>query len=116
MRSLEINKRKIFYAQQVGTEEVGEYDETKAIYSDPQSLDIKVEYVNSSVSIVEYGRVVKCDVKLSTSKTSYPFNDKTVFWIDTPTSNPHDYVMAEVPKKSINGVVYYLKKVEVSNA
>lgn len=116
MRSLEINKRKIFYAQQIGAEEVDEYDEAKAIYSEPQPLDIKVEYVNSSVSITEYGRVVTCDVKLLTSNTSYPFDDKTVFWIDTSTSNPHDYVMAEVPKKSINGTVYYLKRVEVSHA
>lgn len=116
MRSLEINKRKIFYAQQIGTEEVGDYDEAKPIHGEPQSLDIKVEYVDSSISIAGYGKTSNCDVKLTTSKTSYPFDENTVFWIDVPTSAPHDYVMADLPKKSINGSVYYLKQVGVSNA
>lgn len=116
MRSLEINKRSIFFALQIGTEKVGVYNEVKPVYGEPQALDIKVEYVSSSVSVAEYGKSIKCNVKLCTSNTSYPFDKNTVFWIDVPVESPHDYVMAEKPKKSVNGTVYYLKKVEVSHA
>lgn len=116
MRTLEINKRKIFYAQRIGTEEVGDYDEAKPIYGEPQSIYIKVEYLNSSVYISEYGKTADCDVKLVTSKTSYPFDENTVFWIDSPISAPPDYVMEKLPKKSINGSLYYLKQAGVSNA
>ena len=116
MRTLEINKRKIFYALRIGTEKFGDYDEAKPVYGEPQSIYIKVEYLNSSVYISEYGKTADCDVKLVTSKTSYPFDENTVFWIDSPISDPPDYVMEKLPKKSINGSLYYLKRAGVSNA
>lgn len=116
MRSLEINKRDIFYAQPIRTEEVGDFDETKTIYGIPEKVSIKVEYVNSSVSITEYNKDSQCDVKLTTSKITLPFDETTRFWIDVPTSDPHDYVLAKLPQKSINGTVYRLKKVGVSHA
>lgn len=116
MRSLEINKREIYYAQRIGSIESGAYGEITPVYSEPKAIRIRVVYVDSSIYIAEYHKNSECDVKLITENTSYPFDENTVFWIDASVSFPHDYIMSQMPNKSLNGTVYYLKKVEVSDA
>jgi len=113
VRSLEINKRQIFYAQRVGTESVGDYGEARPVYSEPEPARMTVEYTDSSVLVAEYGKTSDCDVKLITAETDYPFDENTVFWIDAPTDAPHDYVMAKLPQRSLNGTVYSLRSAGV---
>lgn len=114
MRALEINKRKIYYADRIGNRE-NELGEREPIYSSPEVITIRVDYTETSAKIAMYGKTSDCTVKLISDK-DLGFNFDTVFWIDVPTTSPHDYVMGDKPDKTINGVVYRLKEVGVAYA
>ena len=116
MRDLEINKRSIFYALRTGTKEGSVYGETLPVYGEPQLLAIRVEYIHSSVSITEYNKDSSCDVRLISSDTGFPFDEHTIFWVNVETAEAHDYVMARLPNRSINGTVIYLRKAVTSDA
>ena len=117
MRCLSRNRRKIHYALCIGFESVGEYQETKPIYGAPAELHINTGNRTGRIYIDAYGKRVECDRKLVTSRRDLPFDENTVFWIDTEdTSKPHDYVMARPAAVGLNGATYYLRRVEISHA
>lgn len=114
MRTLEINKRLIYYAVRVGEKE-NDLGERKPIYSTPKPLRIRVDFTNTTAKIDAFGKTSDCKVKLISDR-DLGFNLDAIFWIDTPVSASHDYVMADQPDKTINGVVYRLKETGVSYA
>lgn len=114
MRALEINKRKIYYANRIGERE-NELGEKEPIYSPPEPINIRVDYTKTSAKIAMYGKTSDCATKLISDR-DLGFNIDTIFWIDVPVASPHDYVMGDKPDKTINGVVYRLKEVGVAYA
>lgn len=114
MRTLEINKRSIYYANRIGDKE-NELGEKQPVYSSPQSISIRVDYTKTTAKVAMYGRTSDCTVKLISDR-DLGFNLDTIFWIDAPVALPHDYIMGDKPDKTVNGVVYRLKEVGVAYA
>lgn len=117
MRCLSRNRRKIYYALCTGFESSGEYDETKPVYSAPVELHINTGRGTGGVYIDTFGKRVERERRLVTTRKDLPFDENTVFWIDTDdTTKPHDYVMSQPPSVGLNEAVYYLKRVDVTYA
>ncbi len=117
MRSLSRNRRKIHYALCIGFASEGEFHETKPIYGAPVELEISVSDTTGSVYIDEYGKRVVGERKLVTARRDLPFDENTVFWIDTDdVTKPHDYVVSRPVSVGLNGATYYLRHVAVTRA
>lgn len=114
MRALEINKRLVYYAERTGETE-SDIGEIRPVYSEPLPLRIVVQCTKSAGEIAAFGKASECAVKLISDKP-LGITPDAVFWIDTPTSEPHDYVMAGKPVRTVNGCVYRLKEAEVAYA
>ena len=115
MRTLRINKRKIYYAERIFPDETNEYGEVKPRYGNQKKCKINVQYRNPNLSVREFGLKGDCDAVMIADLSMVPFKENTVFWIDNKPTEPYDYVMTELPNKTINGVVYRIRKVNVSN-
>lgn len=114
MRALEINKRTIYYADPV-TEKENDLGEIEPLYSFPRRVKVRVQYTKTTQKAEPFGQNPLCDARLI-SPGDLGFTSKTVFWIDSETSAPHDYVMAGKPVRTVNGVVYPLREVAIGYA
>lgn len=113
MRSLEINKRTIYYAEKTAEQE-NDLGERIPTYSQAVPALVHVQDLRNTVRIASTDKVLDYEVKLIASK-AMPFTENTVFWIDRATSEPHDFVMKELPLCPLNDFVYRLKAVDVAH-
>lgn len=118
MRSLEINKRDIYFANIVGEEplfdewgnETGEY---KIIYSEPELLRINVSPAKGQVGIRQFGEIEQYDKILVTHKTNLDMNVGTILWVDNlDTTLPNDYDVKKIAI-SINSTILAIKKADI---
>lgn len=117
MRDLEKNKRLIHYSTYTttpllddGGNETGEFTLT---YGEIFPLKINVSPPSGKVLNRAFGKIIDCNRVLFTFRKDLPIDQKTVFWIDTDTDNPHDYEIAGI-SDGLNTMVYAVKKVNVS--
>lgn len=123
MRSLNRNKQLIYYALCLGKFPITEMDEWGNIietgeyekrYGVPVELRINVSAAQGENSAREFGNIVDYDRTLVTTAMDLLISESTVLWIDQKdTSKSHDYIVKKVAK-SLNGVTYAVKKVQVS--
>ncbi len=140
MRTLERNKRLIYYALYESSEplydeygnETGEYRDR---YSYPVPLRINVSGARGSSVIRQFGEIENYDKTMVTDDVNCPINENTILWIDEfPTRwidlenetwekladenwlnlalGTHDYVVQKV-SKTLNGIQYAVRKVKV---
>ena len=115
MRTLDINKRTIFYALRIGTEE-NSIGEIKNIYSRPIPFKCVVTsastsgLLSSGSNIIDLGMDTYQGLKLITSCMNLPWDDFTLFWIDRKPTEEHDYVMGKPPARRINNISYFIEK------
>jgi hypothetical protein len=128
MRTAEINKQTIWYANQtslvantdVSDNETGEFSPG---YSDPVEIALNISPARGKAILDQFGVNVNYDKKMvADSDLELPFEvGKTVFWVDVvpviesggSTNTPHDMVLAAYPGISINGAMYAVKYVKV---
>lgn len=119
MRTMEINKRTVYYALYEGiTDEVdeeGNYTGNKVpSYSDPIPLKINVSPARGEATSRQFGDLLEYDKTLVTTDMSLPIDEQTIMWIDNlDTTQPHDYKVTKVAK-GLNSVQYAVAKVAVS--
>ena len=120
MRSLERNKRTIYYALYTGNEEIkdsnnyatGEYRKS---YSTPVKLRINVSAARGTAYTREFGDFQDYDKTMITTD-DLPIDENTILWIDDlDTTHPHDYEVMKVAK-SLNQTQYAINKVKVKKA
>ena len=126
MKALERNKQKIYYANYTGRSvitdtnglETGEYEVT---YTNPASANVNVSasrgeaYLDLFGTDLNYTNTIVTDKDLGIDENSILWVGKEAYQTTSTTSviTPHNYIVASVAK-SLNSVVYAIRKVDVS--
>lgn len=120
MRSLERNKRPIYYASFVSetdnVDDNGNYDGTKTLnYSAPKRYCINYSEQSGETSLDNFGLNRNYDVRLVTNDMNCPLYEDTRLWIGKkPGANvPHNYVVTR-RSESINGITITARRVETN--
>ena len=123
MRTLERNKQKIYFANYIGkstmTDENGLLTgETVASYTVPTEAKVNVSAARGDVNIdlfgtdLNYTKTIATDKDLGIDENSILWVDKNAYQGSVVTS--HNYIVASIAK-SLNSVVYAIRKVDVEN-
>lgn len=117
MRSLEKNKRKIFYALVSDTKEMvkdsdgNNTGELRQAVSEPIECWINHSPEKGTSENMPFGDLKDYDKVMSTTDMSLPITETSLLWIDeTDIAKPHDYKILRIAK-SLNQVLYAVKKV-----
>ena len=119
MRTLKRNKRPVAYAFYDGVEELQDDDgnytgEYKVKYTTPVKTLMNVSGGRGQADIAMFGFTNNYAKTLVTEDLDTPFNEETVFWIETdPDTEPHDYRVSAVAR-TINQVVIALAGLDVN--
>lgn len=127
MRALERNKQKIYYANYSGrsviTDENGlETGEYRVTYTNPASANVNVSASRGQAEIdlfgtdLNYTNTIVSDTDLGIDEHSILWVGKEAYQSTSTTSviTPYNYIVASVAK-SLNSVVYAIRKVDVEN-
>lgn len=124
MRNLARNQQKIYYKLYHGTEEIVNDEgyatgNQRPIYGELNSVDISVSANKGNTEATAFGTNLDYDKTLSTADTNCEIDENTILWIENDpnkaiTPDPYDYIVLR-KAKSINQVLYAIKKVDVSN-
>lgn len=129
----ERNKTTIYYANNMGevplTDADGYYTgETRITYSNPLPLRMNVseaksrmDRLGSATYIDPYGLELGYNKVLATCDMNCPIEEDSILWIDKmpvikqdgTTDTPYDYILVQI-KKSLNNILYAVKRVDVS--
>lgn len=116
-RSLEINKRPVYYATYEGIEPVyDEYDNEIGVeveYSTPTLYHINVSAAKGEISTRQFGDSEDYDKVLVTNDMGCPIVEGSVLWVDNQdTTDAHDYVVKRVAV-GLNSISIAISKVNV---
>lgn len=118
MRSLNRNKRTIYYALRIGEvankDEYGnETGEATPIYGDPVELKCNVSAAVGADAVQAFGNFTEYSRSVSVSDDLCSMDENSIVWFNSPTSGPHNYVVVR-KADSKNGVLYALREVTVT--
>lgn len=118
MRALERNKTTLYYALPTGLVDVLDEDglytgEQEPSYADPVEVKMNISPATGRTVLEWFGVNEQYDKVLVTDDTDCPITETTILWIDSPTTEPHNYVVTRVAK-SLNSIVFGVTKVSVS--
>ena len=122
MRALERNKQTIYFANYTGrsviTDENGlETGESELSYSTPTSAKVNVSASRGEASLDLFGTDLNYTNTIVTDK-DLGIDEHSILWVGKEAYQgsvitPHNYIVASVTK-SLNSVVYAIRKVDVS--
>lgn len=117
MRSLEINKRLIYYANYVEDKPIfDEYENetgTEVVYEDPVPYKINVSPAKGESSTRQFGDSLDYSKVLTTSDLNCPIGENAVLWIDRLDINEqYDYIVKRIAD-GLNTVLIAVDKVNV---
>ena len=123
MKALERNKQKIYYANYTGRSvitdenglETGEYEIT---YSKPVETKVNVSASRGEASLDLFGTDLNYTNTIVTDK-DLGIDENSILWVGKEAYQgsvitPHNYIVASIAK-SLNSVVYAIRKVDVEN-
>lgn len=125
MRTLNRNKQPIYYATFVSKIEAkDEYEnptgQFEITYSTPVKVNWNVGYVESDAEVEMFGIAASSTLRIVAPKDGFPLDEASILWFGkeppTPyvaTAPKHNYVVAGI-RPSLNELVFYAKKVDVS--
>lgn len=127
MKALERNKQKIYYANYTGETDIYDEDglftgEHKPGYTSPVSVKVNVSASKGQTEIdlfgtdLNYTNTVVTDKDLGIDEHSVLWVGKEAYQTVSTTSvvTPYNYIVVSVAK-SLNSVVYAIRKVDVEN-
>ena len=118
MRTTQRDKRTVAYAFYAGATEIIEADGTHTgeyvvNYTTPVKARMNVSGGRGAADVAMFGFNSTYARSIVTEDLNTPFNEETVFWIETdPDTEPHDYRVVGV-SRTINQVVIALAEVHV---
>lgn len=118
MRSLNRNKRLIYYALRTGeTVNIDEYGnetgESTPTYTEPVELHCSVSAARGEDAVQAFGSFTEYSRTLCVSDTSCPIDENSLVWFGVPKTGPHNYIVV-LKADSKNGVLYALQEVTVT--
>ena len=118
MRSVERNKKTIYYALRTGhTENLDEYGNVTGTfteeYGEPVKLRINVGVPKGTIDLERFGLDSQYSMLLTTTDMRCPIKSDSVLWIGIDPSLPYNYVVKRVAP-AINQLVIQVQEVHVS--
>lgn len=117
MRSLNRNKRPIFYAVYVTDEPIfdeygNETGERTPIYGVPVELRCNVSSASGTEAVEAFGSYTSYSRIVCVADTGCPLDEKSIVWFGVSTDEPHNYIVTR-KADSKNGILYALQEVTV---
>lgn len=114
-----INEQKFYYALYSGTtlatDSQGYYTGEYTVgYGDPVECWGNISAARGEASVEQFGTDVKYD-KIIVVCDPIPVDETSIIWIDAPSTEDHDYVVAKIAK-SLNVMSIAVRKVDVISA
>ena len=120
MRTLNRNKRKIYYALLTGeakvTDEYGnETGEPVPVYGDAVQLRCNVSAATGADAVQAFGNFTNYNRTMCVADPNCPIDENTIVWFGRKPSDdvPHNYIVTR-KADSKNGILYALREVAVS--
>lgn len=121
MRSLERNKRPLYYSNPTGEKEPildddgYETGDEREVFTDPVLLPINVSAASGAAAAEAFGAFTDYSRTLSTCDLDCPFKVGTRIWFNIHPPDPHNYIVTRVAD-SVNCMLYALKEVTVKKS
>ena len=117
MRSLNRNKRPIYYALYIKDEEIrdehgNETGETKPIHGEPHKLLCNISATTGEDSVQAFGSFTNYSRVICVADTNCPITEKCVVWFEVLPEEPYNYIVTR-KADSKNGILYALQEVKV---
>jgi hypothetical protein len=118
MRSLNRNKRTIYYALHTGEEtnfdEYGnETGESTPTYGEPTALECNVSAASGAEAVQAFGSFTGYNRTMFVADGSCPIDENSIVWFGRDPSEPYNYVVVR-KADSKNGILYALQEVTVT--
>lgn len=117
MRSLNKNKRQIYYALYVGDEPIvdeygNETGESNPLYGDMKDLRCNVSAASGEDSVQAFGSFTNYTRVVCVSDNNCPLAENAIMWFGVSTEEPYNYIVTR-RADSKNGILYALQEVKV---
>lgn len=118
MRTLNRNKRKIYYALRIGEaidyDEYGnETSETTPVYDTSVELKCNVSATTGADAVQAFGSFTNYVRTMCVSDPNCPIDENTIVWFGVEPNEPHNYIVTR-KADSKNGILYALQEVTVT--
>lgn len=121
MRTMQRNKRDVWYSLYLGETEMTDADgnytgETAIAYADSVKIRANVSPATGYSNMEMFGNLTDYDRVVVTDDVDIPVDENSVIWIDkTPSDGEYNYVVRRVAR-SFNSVSIAVRKVDVTDA
>ncbi len=118
MRSLNRNKRSIYYANRISeTENVDENGymtgEVTTNYEEPTPLSCNVSASSGEDAVHVFGDFTSYSRMIFVADNNCPIDEDTIVWFGAAPPQPHNYIVVR-KADSKNGILYALQEVTVT--
>lgn len=118
MRSLNRNKRMIYYAGRTAeVENIDEWgnktSEVTPVYDEPTPLFCNVSAATGEDAVRAFGSFTGYSRTVFVADSSCPIDENTIVWFGVTPPDPHNYIVVR-KADSKNGILYALREVTVS--
>lgn len=118
MRSLNRNKRHIYYALCTGEEanldEYGnETGESTPTYGKIEALDVNISAATGEEAVQAFGSFSGYSRTMYVADTNCPIAEDSIVWFGVEITKPHNYIVVR-KADGINGILYALQEVTVT--
>lgn len=118
MRSLNRNKRQIYYALCIGeTSNVDEYGnetgESTPTYGEKTALRSNISAASGEEAVQAFGSFTGYSRTMYVADNSCPIEEDSIIWFGIEPTEPHNYIVVR-KADSKNGILYALQEVTVT--
>lgn len=117
MRSLNKNKRQIYYALYINDEPIideygNETGESTPLYGDIEELRCNVSAASGEEAVQAFGSITNYTRAICVSGNDCPLDENALVWFGVANTEPHNYIVLR-KADSKNGILYALQEVKV---
>ena len=117
MRSLNKNKRKIFYALYIGDEAImdeygNETGERNPLYGEKTELRCNVSAASGNEAVLAFGSMTNYTRVICVADNACPLAENALVWFGVDDTAPNNYIILR-KADSKNGILYALQEVQV---
>ena len=118
MRSLNRNKRQMYYALRTGeslnVDEYGnETGESTPIYGEATALRANVSAATGQEAMQAFGSFTGYSRTVFVADNACPIDEESIVWFGVEPSEPHNYIVVR-KADGVNGILYALQEVTVT--
>lgn len=118
MRSLNRNKRRIYYALKVdetaNKDEYGnETGEVTPVYGDAVALDVNISAATGEEAVQSFGSFTGYSRTMCIADNACPIAEDSIVWFGIEPTEPHNYIVVR-KADSKNGTLFALREVTVA--